>query len=101
VRHSVCPSVCPSVRPLELLMMHCYCTIRIHSIESHPCTHSLTRSLHGRSDGSNPAFKPDWSEWATVDRTEVQDAAGMGKQKAEDAKETFDPRIIGECCDYI
>jgi hypothetical protein len=84
VRHSVCPSVCPSVRPLELLMMHCYCTIRIHSI-----------------DGSNPAFKPDWSEWATVDRTEVQDAAGMGKQKAEDAKETFDPRIIGECCDYI
>jgi hypothetical protein len=50
-------------------------------------------------DGSNPAYKPDWSEWATVDRTEVQDAAGMGKNKADQAKETFDPRIIGPWMD--
>ena len=50
-------------------------------------------------DGSNPAYKPDFSEWATVDRTEVQDKAGMGEQKAEEAKETFDPRIIGPWMD--
>ena len=32
----------------------------------------------------NPSFKPDWSEWATVERTEVQDKAGMGEEKAEE-----------------
>ena len=34
-----------------------------------------------------------------MDRTEVQDTAGMGEQKAEQAKETFDPRIIGPWMD--
>jgi hypothetical protein len=48
----------------------------------------------------DPAFRPDWSQWATVDRTEVQDAAKRGGQdKAEAAKEVFDPVIIGPWMD--
>ena len=90
-----------------------------------PHADGLKDSLLLREDPAvNPSFKPDWSEWATVERTEVQDKAGMGDEKAEEvcphtrmapshmsfhlsrlfglttmsvpqSKENFDPRIIG------
>ena len=46
--------------------------------------------LRDGGGGGNPDFMPDWPSWAKVDRTEVQDSAvGL------DAKESFDPVIVG------
>jgi len=46
-------------------------------------------------DPSDPNFTPDWNSWATIDRTDVQDAV-IGGEKLQ---ETFDPVITGPWMD--
>ena len=59
----------------------------------------LKDSLLLREDPAvNPSFKPDWSEWATVERTEVQDKAGMGEEKAEEVCPQATCHFISAVC---
>ena len=46
-------------------------------------------------DESDPHFTPDFTGWATVDRSEVQEAAVEGDDVALEHKESFDPVIVG------
>ena len=62
--------------------------------------YGLKDSLLLREDPKvDPHFKPSFADWAAVDRTEVQDKAKLGDAKAEAAKETFDPVIVGPWMD--
>lgn len=69
--------------------------------------YGLKDSLLLREDPQvNPRYKPDWSSWANVDRTELQDAAANGpgatahpKQQEEEKAEAFDPIIVGPWMD--
>jgi hypothetical protein len=62
--------------------------------------YGLKDSLLLREDPKvDPNYTPNFSEWATVDRTEVQDAGLKGQEQADVSKETFDPVIVGPWMD--
>ena len=52
----------------------------------------------GGGGGGSHGHKVDWSEWANVDRTAVQDE-GLGMENAAGSMDTFDPVIIGPWMD--
>ena len=56
--------------------------------------YGLKDSLLLRNNEKNKDYKPDWTSWANVDRTKVQDQ-GLGSTKVK----PFDPVIVGPWMD--